>query len=488
MIRNAVSYVSETVSTDIIYNPPILLKCGELNMKNKLMVLTILFVAALLPAVMADSLTVTIDQPTNNSMHLSNDVLLKSHMNENGTLKYKLDSNSEVVVCNDCSNFQVTLNNMANGLHTVKVTGVTSNETDDSTISFSVNETQDLVVNITQPSENSLHLNNDVILRASMNTAGTLKYKLDSNAEVTACANCSTFSVVLRDLTNGQHTVKVTGTSGSKTDDATVNFTVNQSTTTTVKPKENETGEPRFATGFNKLPQQFASGEISEAQLKSILESNKLNPGVINRLAKTGKLTPSLIDTITETQFLPPGIAGKLLGVLGFGKNNAFESLIKNYNLTDTQLVALFKHSQLPSGTVKHLIKERSLSHSAINALLENQELKPGIIKQLVESQTLTPANVQQLIENQKLNKKVVYTLIQQQLLDNATIEKIKAYGNGDIEKQLEKFQEKEHKRESKQEEDEDEDDDSSEDNERGKSDSARGKKISLGKQKGGDD
>ena len=457
-------------------------------MKNKLMVLTILFVAALLPAVMADSLTVAIDQPTNNSMHLSNDVLLKSHMNENGTIKYKLDSNSEVVVCNDCSNFQVTLNNMANGLHTVKVTGVTSNETDDSTISFSVNETQDLVVTITQPSENSLHLNNDVILRASMNTAGTLKYKLDSNAEVTTCANCSTFSAVLRDLVNGQHTVKVTGTSGSKTDDATVNFRVNQTgTTTTVKPKENETREPRFALGFQKLPQQFLAGEITEAQLKSILENNKLNPGIINRLAKTGKLTPALIDTITNTQFLPRGIAGKLLGILGFGKNKAVESLIKNYNLTDSQLINLISHSELPAGQVKQLMKTRSLSQDIINALLSNQHLSNGVIKQLVESQTLTPANVQQLIENQKLNKKIVYTLIQQQLLDNATIEKIKAYGNGDIEKQLEKFQQHEQKRESKQEDEEDEDSDD-EDEEKSDKGKRKGKGLSLGRQKGRED
>lgn len=450
-------------------------------MKNKLMTLAILFVAALLPAVMADSLTVTIDQPTNNSMHLSNDVLLKSHMDDNGTLKYKLDSNSEVVVCNDCSNFQVTLNNLADGLHTVKVTGVTSNETDDTAVSFIVNETQDLVVTITQPSENSLHLDNDVILRASMNAAGTLKYKLDSNAEVTTCTNCSTLSVVLRDLADGQHTVKVTGTSGSKTDDATVTFRVNQTGTTTTVPK-NETGEPRFALGFQKLPQQFASGEISEAQLKSILEANKLNPGVINRLARTGKLTPSLIDTITNTQFLPQGIAGKLLGILGFGKNKAVESLIKNYNLTDAQLMNLISHSELPAGQVKQLMKSRSLSQDMINALLSNQHLSNGVIKQLVESQTLTPANVQKLIDNQKLNKKIVLSLIEQQLLDNNTISQLKTFGNGDLEKQLEKFQQQEQKRESKQEDKEDED--SSDDNERGKSGSARGNRLSLGKQK----
>lgn len=349
-----------------------------------------------------------------------------------------------------------------------------------------VSAVQALTVTIDEPTISSTHLQNDVLLRAHMDENGTLKYKLDGNSEVVVCNTCSSFQNTLLDLSNGQHTIKVTGVAGNNTDDATVNFTVNQTGTTTTVPKENETGEPRFATGFNKLPQQFLAGEITEAQLKSILENNKLNPGIINRLAKTGKLTPSLIDTITETQFLPTGIAGKLLGILGFGKNNAFESLIKNYNLTDAQLVALFKHSQLPSGTVKHLIKERSLSQSAINALLENQELKPGIIKQLVESQTLTPANVQQLIENQKLNKKIVYTLIQQQLLDNATIEKIKVYGNGDVEKQLEKFQQHEQKRVSKQENKEDED--SSDDDERGKSDSARGKKFSLGKQKGKED
>lgn len=447
------------------------------------MVLTILFVAALLPAVMADSLTVTIDQPTNNSMHLSNDVLLKSHMNENGTLKYKLDSNSDVVVCNNCSNFQVTLNNMANGLHTVKVTGVTSNETDDSTISFSVNETQDLVVTITQPSENSLHLNNDVILRASMNTAGTLKYKQDSNAEVTACANCSTFSVVLRDLANGQHTVKVTGTSGSKTDDATVTFSVNQS-----KPKENETEKHKFAKGFQKLPQQFAAGEVSEAELKSILQSNRLNPGLLNRLARTGKLTPDLIDTIIETQFLSAGKAGKLLGILGFGRNKVVETLARNYNLTDEQLARILERSEMPKGAIQKMIKDIKLGQKAISSLIENQELNPGVIRKLVESQTLTPGNVQRLIENQKLNKKVVYTLIQQQLLDNETIEKIKAYGNGDIEKQLEKFQEKQDKKQEKQQKNDD-DNGSKDGNEKSKSVSKgnSGKRLSLGKQKGRD-
>ncbi len=453
-------------------------------MKNKT-TMAILFVALLLPMVAAvNALTVTIDEPTNNSVHLDNDVLLKSHMDANGTMKYTLDSSSEVVVCNDCSSFQVTLNNLANSDHTVKVIGLAGNDTDDASVIFRVNETQEVDVTITQPTQGSLHLDNDVILRATMNVVGTLKYKLDNQSEVVACTSCSSFSKTLKDLSNGQHTVKVTGLSGSKSDDATVNFTVNQSTTTTVKPKENETGEPRFALGFQKLPQQFAAGEVTEAQLKSILENNKLNPGIINRLAKTGKLTPSLIDTITETQFLPKGIAGKLLGVLGFGKNKAVETLIKNYNLTDAQLINLISHSELPAGQVKQLLKSRNLSQDMINALLSNQRLSNGVIKQLVESQTLTPANVQQLIENQKLNKKAVYALIQQQLLDNETIEKIKTYGNGDIEKQLEKFQERQEKRNGQDKENDEDDEDSDESS---SSPGKSGKRLSLGKQKGRD-
>ncbi len=452
---------------------------------NKQITIGILLVAILSAMAFAHAPTVTIEQPVSSSIHLDDDVLLKAKMDDNGTIKYKLDINSEIVVCNNCSSFQVTLNNLANGQHTVKVTGLAhENETDDATVAFTVNKSQQeqLSVTIQQPVSSSIHLDDDVILRASMNLPGLMKYKLDSNAEITACSSCSNFQATLNDLSDGQHTVKVTGISGNQSDDASVTFKVNETET-----NDNKT-DKKFAKGFEKLPQQFASGEITEAELKFILEANRLPPGVINRLAKTGKLTPSLIDTIIGTQFLPAGIAGKLLGVLGFGKNKAFNTLLKEYNLTESQLAKLIENSELPQGAIKKLIKELDLSSGSIDSLLTNQDLRHGTIKQLIESQTLTPANVQNIIDSQDLNKKIVLLLIKQQLLDNQTIAQLKQFGNGKLQRELDKFQSKQDKEEDKADKaremgkEKDEDDDNEGPSGRKQE---RNKGLSLGKQKG---
>jgi hypothetical protein len=134
-----------------------------------------------------------------------------------------------------------------------------------------------------------------------------------------------------RSLPNGAHILSVQAWTGNETINRSVMFfitaLVNQTNGSngtpgngtgneTVPPPGNGTGEPRFTVGLNKLPQEFASGNMTDAELASIIRANKLTPGVINRLIKTGKLGNESINAIIETQKTPPGIFRKLFWLL----------------------------------------------------------------------------------------------------------------------------------------------------------------------------
>jgi len=188
--------------------------------------------------------------------------------------------------------------------------------------------------------------------------------------------------------------------------DNTTTTTIDGNTTTTIDNTTTTIEESRFTEGFQKLPKEYASGQVSDSELLSIIESNKLNPGIINRLAKTGRLTQEHIDAITETQFLPVGIFRKLLGRIGFGKNRPVESLIDNYNLTDSQLSSLIRNSELPSGTIKKIAGGKFAGAKTVTSLITTQELRSGAIKKLIDNQDLTQENIDTLLENPRLKNK----------------------------------------------------------------------------------
>ncbi len=256
---------------------------------------------------------------------------------------------------------------------------------------------------------------------------GNISYKLDTNNFIVGCSNCSNFTNSLSNVSEGIHFLSVKGETENKTKEAGLFFLVNL-TLSRVSNRTNESvnnftrnNETRFSLGFQKLPKQFGNGEISASELTNIIRNNKLNPGVINRLVKTGKLTQENVDAIVETQFLSPGILNKLLGKIGFARNNNLEDFIENINLTDSQLSTLIERNQISEKTIRKLIK-RELGEKSLDSLIKKSDEK--ILYNLIKRQTLSGDNIRNILEKNPSHE-IINLLIQNQILDEENINTI---------------------------------------------------------------
>lgn len=138
----------------------------------------------------------------------------------------------------------------------------------------------------------------------------------------------------------------------------------------------NETGEPRFTVGLNKLPQEVEAGTYTDAELAQIIRDNQLNPGVINRLVKTGMLGNESIDAIIETQFTPPGIFRKVIGFFGFHVPTPKERLVEQYELSDVQKARLMLSEDTSEQVVEEL--EQELPEETVVAVREQRTNPAG--------------------------------------------------------------------------------------------------------------
>ena len=397
-------------------------------MKNILIISLLL----LIPLVFAQtSLEVSIIEPTNFQEFDIQDITISATMNKQGNMSYKLDNNNFTLVCSNCSNFSTIITNLAEGQHTLEVLGEADNETNLTSVNFSINLPNDeLEVMITQPQNLQEFNTSDITISAEMNLEGDMSYRLNIDDFTEACVQCTTFSRQIINLSDGTHQLTVLGEADTQTTETFVTFFIN-----TTSPPGNDSIPPpgndsnisdgdvsRFSLGFQKLPKQFATGDISNEELTNIILNNKLNPGIINRLAKTGKLSQENIDAIIETQFLPPGILNKLLGLIGFARNNNLEEFIENINLTDQQLSNLIEKNIITERTTKKLIKQQELGEKSINAIIKKSNEK--IIIKLAKEQTLTSSNIQTILQQNPSNK-VIIEIVKNQILEEDDINTI---------------------------------------------------------------
>ena len=281
-------------------------------------------------------------------------------------------------MCSNCSDLLDSLE-LEPGNYTLTATELIGNASTEVIVEFSVilnetdtNETDENETNETEVNMTSLELTvnsplaqeyeSPVSFDFTTNMPATISYRL-ADADILACENCTSFQTDVN-LTDGNHSVFVQAFTENESANETVLFTVvtpdttpptNETGNETDEGPTNETGEPRFTVGLNKLPQQLEAGELSDADLAEIIRANRLNPGVINRLVKTGLLGEESLDAIIETQRTPPGIFRRLLGFFGIHIPTAKDNIPEYYNLSDDQAAELMTDEDVSEETVEEL-------------------------------------------------------------------------------------------------------------------------------------
>ena len=375
-----------------------------------------------------ESLALYVISPLNMT-YASRNISLSVTTSRASNITYELDSNSAVTLCNNCTGSFTILYNLSSGVHLVKVRAVDGfAQTAQVNRAFEVNVSEPLVtlnLNVISPL-NQTYATDNITLSAITNKLANISYKLGAGDKVLGCTNCTSYSRNFVDMHNGFHDLWIYASDNSSNVEVLRRFYVNVS-----QPERNETHRNftgGYARGFEKLPKDFASGTVTNAELIEIMNSNKLNPGVLNRLIKTGKLSNESITVMIETQFMPPGIMHKLFGWLGWGNNGLVEELMKHYNLSEAQIQELINKQTLPRATLQKLIKKRALSEETIQALIEkinNTKTQRKVYEDLAKYQTLTPENVNALLNISGFKKNVVKNLVKYQVLDNDTVSEL---------------------------------------------------------------
>jgi hypothetical protein len=311
---------------------------------------------------------------TNVKINITNEEMLDS-------ISYNLN-NVSFQGCVNCTGFTTEVN-LGEGNHTLTAQGVKGNVTYNDTVEFEiVIPVQDFDFTIVKPTSGTYPegqievriISNMVLEKISMSVG-------DYND---SCSNCSLLGGYVN-LTNGTYALMAFGQRDSVTKAKNVTFTVNDSAVpgnasgnstgnqtggNLTNATGNQTRDPRFALGFEKLPKQVQNGEINDSELAEIIRNNQLNPGIINRLIRTGKLGNESLEAILDYQeFRPTGIWNKLLAFIGFKENTYAARIAKKYELPEKLKQKLVTGDDLPKGLSKKV-------EAGLRKTVENKELK----------------------------------------------------------------------------------------------------------------
>ncbi|HLP80258.1 MAG TPA: hypothetical protein VK158_06470 [Acidobacteriota bacterium] len=329
---------------------------------------------------------VNINKPVNTTYNTSSVPLNITANDSVDTIKYSVDG-TNYTGCSNCSAFNTTLN-LADGDHMIVAYAMVDFVTKMDNVSFMVdavndsdNESDNFSLVVLSPIAKK-YLNGTVPLNVTSNeTLDNITATVDGQKKT--CANCSNLSGSFN-LDNGNYTLYVTGMLMNISKNLSVMFSVDENQTVvngTNGTKTNKSNESRYTTGLEKLPQMVEAGNISDAELAQIIRSNKLNPGVLNRLIKTGMLGNESLNAILDTQVAPPGIFKKLMSFIGFKVSTVPSLIAENYVLdAKTEEKAIAKES-LPK--VKEKVKEEVENKSA-------NKTSPGQAKKIRASENGT--------------------------------------------------------------------------------------------------
>lgn len=314
------------------------------------------------------SAALTIESPEESVYSTKNILLLITSNVTFDNITYQLNNDTTIIACQNCSLVNETLV-LEQGNYTIAAKAFLGNETTSQEVSFSVeiNDTPDNIsdfsLTLISPVNTTYNETEINVSVDSDKTLDLLSYILNENSEIILCQNCSGYSASISAL-EGENTLTVKGLLNETEKEVSVIFTVQLNVTV---PEDNETGdnetepdetgEPRFSLGFNKLPKALMNDEITDEELADIVYSNKLNPGIINRLIKTGKLGDASMQAILSTQFNPPGILRKLLSFFGFKHRTHAELIYENYNVSAAAEQKLLARDDLPEEYANNIKK-----------------------------------------------------------------------------------------------------------------------------------
>lgn len=328
------------------------------------------------------------------------------------TLWHSLDGVVEIL-CNDCDEYNDTLN-VSEGSHYITVyANDTVGNANSTSVTFTVDTTAP-TISIISPT-NTTYNNATILVNITSDGDNVWFFNGTDNETYT--------TPVYRTFSEGSNTlIAYANDSFGNENSHTVYFSVN--TTPPFKPPPFKPIKKwPFSIGYNHLPRMYENGDVSEEELIGILQENKLNPGVLNRLIKTGKLSEEAIDVIIDTQFLPVGILDHLLWLFGFDAHNKLiDNLYNQYNLTDDQFSIILNKHRIPPGTMKHMMSSKLLTESQIDILVEKKDLDQGSLKVLVKTQTLTQDNIEEILKTQEVSTGSIKDLIKNQMLNEENI------------------------------------------------------------------
>jgi len=271
--------------------------------------------------------------------------------------------------------------NLDEGEHTLEVRAETDDEVDTESIDFEVIGGE-LNLRIVSPDEEEE--DGDVLLRFRTNVESDITYVLDDE-DFDACEDCTVFSRWVT-LDEGEHTLEVRAEIDDESDTESLDFEVLEESD---EDDEDENDEHRdFAEGFNKLPQMFASGELTDEELADILSENRVPPGVINRLIKTGELDEESLNAILKHQFNPPGILKKVFGWFGWRTGSYSDRIHERYNLSEENEQEIVKRSDLQKDkmnkvktSLQNKVEQRAKNKFGGRTFEAAVELPPGQAK-----------------------------------------------------------------------------------------------------------
>lgn len=287
--------------------------------------------------------------------------------------------------CTNCSIFNKTYY-LDEGNYTLKVEGKLNNITKEAYKNFTVdfedmtnetnqtNNTTNQTTNVTGFSleikypSSTVNSNNTRVNVVSNITLDHIKIWFDGVND--SCENCSEYNETYY-VGEGAYQLKAEGKIGNNTKTIYKNFTVdygdNETDDNETDDDKNETYDPRFDTGFEKLPKMLEDGQLTDSELADIIRNNKLNPGVLNRLIKTGMLGNESLNAIVDTQFTPPGIFKKLLSWIGFKVETTASLIAENYNLEEKIAKKIVDKEELPKVRTKVMNEVKTIKESKAN-------------------------------------------------------------------------------------------------------------------------
>ena len=294
---------------------------------------------------------------------------------------------------------------------------------------------------IKSPENNETYNESTIPLIVESNeTYNEIIYYLNED-EPTRCFNCTGFNETLN-VTEGNHTLHVSGIKGNETTNTTVKFHVNltlieehENFTLTINQPENTTYNtsniPVNVTANTTLDNITITIENhTETCLNcpELLSNLSLANGTYT-LKATGKLGNTTLNTSTVFSIqpeepTPPPEETTPRFTLGL---QHLPRAVEIGELSDSELAGIIRENELNPGILNRLIKTGALGGESIDAILETQQKRPpGIFNRFLRFIGVQTSTAELIHENYNLTENNLQNLVTREDLPSSIAEQVK--------------------------------------------------------------